>query len=192
MVQFFRKILFSLSYFQDPPWDTGISPPELLAFLDNHPPGRALDLGCGTGTNVLTMARRGWEAFGVDFAPPAISAARRKARRAGLDATFYVDDVTRLKRITGRFDLVLDMGCFHSLPADKRAEYVQNLPGLLLPGATYLLYAFTTQAIEEQRAISEVEIEQFQACLRLVSRVDGSERGRRSSAWFTFRFPESE
>ena len=46
-----RRIFFELRYLLgDVPWDTGVSPPELLDFLDRHPPGRALDLGCGTGT----------------------------------------------------------------------------------------------------------------------------------------------
>ena len=42
-------------------------------------PGRALDLGCGTGTTVLWLAQQGWTAVGVDFSSLAIESARRKA-----------------------------------------------------------------------------------------------------------------
>jgi methylase of polypeptide subunit release factors len=72
-----RKLFFNLAYLQKPVWDTGISPPELLDFIANHNPGRALDLGCGTGTNSITLAKHGWEVTGVDFVKRAINLARR-------------------------------------------------------------------------------------------------------------------
>ena len=66
----FRRIYFNLLYlFTRPPWDTGVSPPELYDFIENHEPGRAIDIGCGTGTNVITLAQAGWQVTGVDFAP---------------------------------------------------------------------------------------------------------------------------
>lgn len=192
MLNLFRRIVFNLWYFRDPPWDTGISPPELISHLDNHRPGRALDLGCGTGTNIITMARRGWEAVGVDFAGTAIAAAQRKARRAGVNVELYVDDVTHLMDVNGSFDLVLDIGCFHSLPEEKRPDYIANLSKLVASGGTYLLYSFTLDENKGVRGISEAEIQQMKSHLKLVERVDGSERGRRASAWFTFFAPGSE
>ena len=44
--------------------------------------GRALDLGCGTGTNSIYLAQHGWETTGVDFVPRAIGIAKRKAEAA--------------------------------------------------------------------------------------------------------------
>src|SRR5256885_14173336 len=106
--------MFSLWYWlpRRRPWDTGVSPPELERFVASHPAGRALDLGCGTGANVVYLARHGWEAKGVDFAGRAIAKARRRARDAEGACTLIAGDVTRLS-VAGPFDLALDSGCLH-------------------------------------------------------------------------------
>lgn len=44
----------------------------LLKQVGDLQPGRALDLGCGTGANVIGLAQRGWEVTGVDWAKTAI------------------------------------------------------------------------------------------------------------------------
>ena len=121
----FRRLIFSLWYYFNPPWDTGISPPELLDFIENHPPGRAIDIGCGTGTNVITLAKAGWQVTGVDFVPRAIKMAKRKVKQAGIEAELYVRDASNLEGISGPFDLVLDIGCFHSF-AQMRVPTPQN------------------------------------------------------------------
>jgi len=63
-----RRLLFELRYLREKtPWDTGISPPELLKYLAESSPGHALDLGCGTGTNAITITKHGWQVVGVDL-----------------------------------------------------------------------------------------------------------------------------
>lgn len=182
-----RRLFFNLWYFRKPPWDTGISPPELLAFIESHPAGRALDLGCGTGTNVITLARNGWQVTGVDFAPHAIRIARRKVEEANFNADLHVDDVTKLEDISDQFDLVLDIGCFHSLPAQGKSDYVQNLDRLLAPGGTYLMYGFFKEGGESGPGLVPADLDALSEHLQLVERQDGTERGLRPSAWFTFR-----
>ncbi len=70
------------------------------------PEGRALDLACGTGTVALTLAARGFRVTGVDRSPEMLEIAAAKAREAGLDVTFCLQDMARL-RLRGCFDLVL-------------------------------------------------------------------------------------
>jgi SAM-dependent methyltransferase len=185
-MRFLRRLFFNWMYYRRPPWDSGVSPPELLAFIASHPPGRALDLGCGTGTNAITLARHGWQVTGVDFAWKAIAQARQKARQAGVQVDFKVADVLQLPGIIGKFDLILDIGCFHSLDATARKTYVKNLGELLQPGGFFLMYAFLSKPGDSVSGLTEDDLALFRDRFRLVERRDGTERGMRPSAWFTF------
>jgi SAM-dependent methyltransferase len=185
-----RRISFYLSYWgsRTPPWDTGVSPPELLELLRTSPPGRAIDMGCGTGTNAITMARYGWQVVGIDFVPKAIRKARSKARQAGAVVDFVYGDVTRLDGIEGSFDLVLDIGCFHGLTDEGRSRYLVNLEKIMKPGSLLLLYVFfRDDETSTKPGVVERDLQEIGQRLNLISRRDGSERGLRLSAWLEFR-----
>lgn len=129
------------------PWDTNITPPEIVALIETEglPAGRALDLGCGTGTNAIYLAQRGWQVTGIDFVSSAIRQARRKARRAGVSGqvNFLADSVARLGELDlPTVDLAVDIGCLHSLSPEQRVAYAEGLSAVTRPGATYMLYAF--------------------------------------------------
>lgn len=144
------RIFFRLAYLLGmKPWDTGVAPPELRELVEGGsalPAGRALDLGCGTGTNCLYLAAHGWQATGVDYMPRAVNAARRKAGGAAAGVNFVQGDVTRLRElgVDGPFDLLLDLGCFHSIPDDRRDAYVAEATRVAAPGAAFLLFAFAS------------------------------------------------
>ena len=190
----FRKLYFNLFYlFSKPPWDTGISPPELLDFIEKHPSTgsgrvqRAIDIGCGTGTNVITLAKAGWQVTGVDFIPRAIRMAKRKVKQAGIDAELYIRDATNLKGISGPFELALDIGCFHSL-GDKRGGYLAELERILAPGGHWLMYGFFKPAADQSGpGLAEADLSLIPVSLTQVWRQDGFDRGERISAWFLFQ-----
>jgi len=104
-------------------------------------PGRALDLGCGTGTDVVYLAGHGWEATGIDFAPEAVAAANKKAADAGVSAAFVHGDASRLADagVQGPFDLLLDIGCYHTIAASRRDAYVAGAAAAARPGADFYL-----------------------------------------------------
>jgi len=183
-----RKLFFSLAYYQKPVWDTGISPPELLSFIATHTPGRALDAGCGTGTNVITLAKSGWQVTGVDFAPRAIQIAKKKAKQNRVEVDIRQDDVTRLDSLSDRFDLILDIGCFHSLSLKDHSKYIANIDRLLSSNGTYLVYLFFKDRIGDLGpGVTEGEIIQLLQVLKQIQRVDSTERGIRPSAWISFQ-----
>lgn len=181
-----RKLWFNLAYVQKPIWDTGISPQELVDFIATHAPGRALDLGCGTGTNVITLAKYGWDVIGVDFSRRAIQIAKKKAQQNGMNVDLRNEDVVQLNSITGSFDLILDMGCFHSLPPNKRPSYILKIDQLLADTGTSLIYMFIKHHLDGSGpGASETDIHFITQKLQLVERMDSTERGIRPSAWFT-------
>lgn len=103
-------------------WRRARPPAELVALVEGPsalPIGRALDLGCGTGTDTIYLAARGWDVTGVDMVPKALAIARRSATAAGVSPLFLQGDVTRLDElgVGDGYTLLLDFGCFHTLPA---------------------------------------------------------------------------
>ena len=156
--------------------------------MQTHPVGRALDMGCGTGTNVVTLAQQGWQTLGVDFALKAIVEGRHHIQQAGLQAraAVQVGSVTDLHDIAGPFDLILDIGCYHGMPAQDRRLYIANVHRLLRPGGHWLLYTFLKRNPADDRGVDETEINGFAPALRLVQRTDGQDGSRRrASAWMT-------
>ena len=189
MQNLFRRLQFQYWYFGQPRWDTGVSPPELLDFIEKHKPARAIDIGCGTGTNVITLAQAGWQVTGIDFAPRAIQLAKQKSRSTKAKAELYVSDATRLKGIAGPYELALDIGCFHSIPKVGKADYLHQLDRILTPNGFWLMYGFcTSDTVPSGTGLDEADIGLISSQLSPVSRRDGfDDKRNRTSAWFLFQ-----
>jgi SAM-dependent methyltransferase len=202
-----RRLQFMWRYLRDDaPWDSGIVPPEIVSWLEaaeasGAPPGRALDLGCGTGTTSIYLAAHGWDVAGVDFAPNAIRRARRAARQRTLPGTthFLSADVSRpdLLDHAPTFDLVVDVGCMHGLSAAQRSGYAANVTRLTHPGATFLLYAFMPALSRDGQRRIGIDVDGLRALLGpafdVVDYTVGEEvTTPRPSAWYTLRRTESQ
>ena len=179
--------LYDLAYrFSKPDWDTGRTPPEVIAEVEKHRArGRALDLGCGTGTHAIYLAQQGYNVVGVDFSPKAIELARRKAADAGRTVDFHIGDVTRLDFLSEPFDLILDMGCFHGLDAGGRARYAAHAARLTQAGATFLLFAFDRPMFNGRFGVTPEAVGRtFAPHFALDSIKHGANRHGRGSTWY--------
>ena len=183
------------------PWDSGVPPPELVSAIeggDRLPPGRYLDLGCGTGTNCIYTAQHGWDATGIDFVPRAIGAAKLKAAAAGAAVRFLVGDVTRLPELglDAGYDLVLDLGCFHSIPDARRDAYVKGATQLAKPGATMLAFCFVRRGERTSRVgprgVERGEVaRRFGAGWEMIREEAGRPALGLDSAWYRLRRRQS-
>ncbi len=138
----------------EPPWDTGVTPPELVALVEGHDaplPGRALELGCGTGTNAVYLARHGWEVVAVDLIDSAIEQAREKAAAAGATVRLLCGDATRLDEldVPGLYDLFFDLSCYCGIPPHRRDAYAAGLTRRAAPGARLLMFGYGPEAFDD-------------------------------------------
>ena len=185
-MSFLRRLTFNLWYFRKPSWDSGITPPELIQFIQSHPAGRAIDLGCGTGTNLIALAKTGWQVTGIDFAARAIQIARRKLKKQNIIATLLVGDVTKFK-VDSQFELALDIGCFHGV--ENKADYLTQLDRILAPNGFWLMYGFFKPDPHlSGPGLVQPDLDMISArAFTLLSRRDGFDKRERSSAWFLYQ-----
>lgn len=138
------KAFYNFGYrFFRMPWEIGARS-ELVDLVSSGRllPGRAIDLGCGTGANAIYLAQQGFDVTGVDFAPSGLAKAARSASAAGVKAKFVQADLTALPPGLGTFDLLVDYGTLDDLGAADRDRYVANVSRLGLPGTQFLLWCF--------------------------------------------------
>ncbi len=107
----------------------------LLTVLEGLSPGRALDVGCGDGSNGILMSEQGWRVTAVDFSPKALESGRRKAIEANVVVEFVLADVAGYVP-EGRYDLVTSF--YIQLPPEVRATMLSNLCDALAPGGKLL------------------------------------------------------
>ena len=124
------------------PWDSGVPSEELLRVLHA---GRlsgstVLEIGCGTGTNAVELARRGFQVTAIDIVDQAIKIARGKARAANVTVDFHAADVLQ-DDLGGPYDILFDRGVYHCLRTEDLGRFQQFLGKTTHPGSWWLSLA---------------------------------------------------
>jgi len=125
-----------------PGWDTGRPSSELKKAVEEGTlrPCRVVELGCGTGTNAIYLAQKGFDVTAIDIAPTALALAEQKAAKAGVEARWVLANVLNPPEL-GPFDLVYDRGCYHGVRQQNAAGYVAALGQLSQSGTRVLILA---------------------------------------------------
>jgi len=147
---------------QDLPWDSGIRSRELAKVLQEQhlEPCRAIELGCGSGTNAIFLAQQGFTVTGVDCAPTALATARERAADAGVTVEFHEVDLCRFDADFEPFDFLFDRGCYHCARQIELDGFLATIARLSRSGSLYL--TLTGNANDESdEHIPKVREEEF-------------------------------
>ncbi len=123
---------------------------KLLPRVKVAPKPSILDVGCGTGINLLEAARvlsPCSRLLGIDLAPGMVEEARKKAAVAGLAATFVVGDADKLEVEDASVNLLLCNSVYHWFP--DRRHTVAEFARVLRPGGQVLINCVANPGFEE-------------------------------------------
>lgn len=124
---------------KDVPWHRDEPDPFLVDVIKKrNKPGRALDLGCGTGSFSVYLAKQGYDVTGLDLFPRALEMGRERAKSEGVDVNWVQADLFTW-RPPQKFDFILDSGCLHSLVGGNLKRYKEQLLSWLAPGGDFVL-----------------------------------------------------
>jgi SAM-dependent methyltransferase len=129
------------------PWERR-NVPELWRPLFEGPdamePGRALDVGCGSGRDAVHLAGRGWQVTAVELVDKALARAKQRAADEGVEVQWVRGDVGELGRLglEPGYTLLYDFGCIQGLSDSARRGAAAGLTELAAPGARLLFLAF--------------------------------------------------
>jgi cyclopropane fatty-acyl-phospholipid synthase-like methyltransferase len=143
------------------PWD-GPPRPELVTLVERGAltpahlaPGRAIDLGCGTGSAAIYLAQHGFQSTGIDFSSIALRTALKRATELGMDrqVRFVEGDLTArdIPGVEGPFDLLVDYGTLDDLNPVGRRAMADLVAKLARPGALFLFWCFWARRSELPR-----------------------------------------
>ncbi|OQX14148.1 MAG: hypothetical protein BWK76_15165 [Desulfobulbaceae bacterium A2] len=131
------------------PWNTGRPDPHLVDLISHWPPhrGTVLDVGCGTGSDALWLARQGFQVTGLDIAAQAVQTARERAGQEGLTITLLQGDFLRDPIPGDNYSLLFDRGCLHSCRSpEARQHFVHRAATLLTERGLWLCLAGNADA----------------------------------------------
>jgi len=151
--------------YQNPslPWETNRPSTELRRAWQQHHliPGRALELGCGTGINAVWLAEQGCSVTAIDLSPLAIRRARQRARKKGMKVEFLTGNLLEVKISASPFDFFRDRGCYGALRRVQGPGYLRVVERLTRPGSIGLVLTGNAAEPEEEAGppvLSEKEL----------------------------------
>ncbi len=106
--------------------------------LERNQSAKLLDVACGTGTQAIALASKGFEVTGLDLS----EAMLRRANSKAVDAPnlhFLVGDATRMSFPDESFDATIISFALHDMPANIRTSVLQEMKRVTKHGGKILV-----------------------------------------------------
>ncbi|KWT91553.1 class I SAM-dependent methyltransferase [Candidatus Magnetominusculus xianensis] len=84
---------------------------------------KVLDVGCGSGFNLVSFAMMGWQVYGCEISEGVVDHAKTSIQQYGYHAEIKVGDNQDTHFPSNYFDLLLSMNVIHYVPSE---EGIQN------------------------------------------------------------------
>jgi len=119
------------------------------SLLKKHKATTVLDLTCGTGSQVFSLAKRGYQCIGADFSPDLLKMARKNAKKEKIAVKFIDGDMRTLK--VGAFDaaITIDNAVGHLTKAGFE-KAMRNIHSNLKEGGIYIFDILNLQAMTDK------------------------------------------
>jgi SAM-dependent methyltransferase len=129
---------------------------------------KVLDLGCGSGRHLITLAEKGFDVTGVDFSPAAVDMAERWLEAKKLPGKVYATDINEtIESIkSGSFEAVLAVNSIHYTDEENFEDTLNEINRILEDGGLLLLVVPSIKAVihdlkTEQLFFTREKIENF-------------------------------
>lgn len=117
---------------------------KVITLLNLKPYERILDLGCGTGSLLVTIKTRyhGIDATGVDIDEKILNIAKQKIKKNNLNIKLIKSSADKLPFPDCAFDVVVSTLVFHHLPTEVKKQALQEVHRVLKKNGRFLLADF--------------------------------------------------
>lgn len=110
-------------------------------------PGRALDLGCGDGKNLIFLAKNGWNVDGIDISQVAIEKAKKRSEEFSLSqhVNLTTKDVLEYDYYENTYDLIVSYGLCHCLDDVQMYYIMPKILSTIKPNGYFVFAIFNDE-----------------------------------------------
>ncbi|MFA4946740.1 MAG: class I SAM-dependent methyltransferase [Candidatus Micrarchaeia archaeon] len=130
---------------------------ELIKLLKREKTNRVLDLGCGSGRNLLPLVEAGFQVTGTDNSSALLEFTRKRLEERGLNAELKESDCyERFPFKDGYFDAVVSIQVIHHNTHDKIKHCISEIERVLKPNGIIFITVTTDSYKKKERKLKKV------------------------------------
>jgi len=124
----------------------------IVKFLKKEKVRRILDLGCGNGRNLIFLAKKKFEVYGIDFSKVALKFLKEKLKKERLKAKLkFADIFKKLPYKENFFDAIISIRVIHHQKFEKIKKLMKEIERVLKPGGFFFGTVLTREKIPKER-----------------------------------------